>query len=57
MNGLSSTCSAPARHIAGMIAPKETIVRKPYEQLLIATLAGAIILSAAAFAVLPIGGI
>jgi hypothetical protein len=32
-------------------------VRKPYEQLLIATLAGAIILSAAAFAVLPIGGI
>jgi hypothetical protein len=32
-------------------------VRKPYEQLLIATLAGVIILGAAAFAVLPIGGI
>jgi hypothetical protein len=40
-----------------LIDPEGPIVRKPYEQLLIATLAGAIILSAAAFAVLPIGGI
>lgn len=31
-------------------------MRKPYEQLVMATFAGAIILSAAVFAILPIAG-
>jgi hypothetical protein len=57
MNGRTSFGSSGRRQTALIDQPGGTIVRKPYEQLLIATLAGAIILSAAAFAVLPIGGI